>query len=51
MPDWFIISKYFQIGGLVSLWPRGFIIFHGRIPKYLLSDCNATSSCEDKKIR
>ena len=27
MPDWIIFLEYFPIGGLASLWSRGFTIF------------------------
>ena len=45
------IVNIFLIGGLTSLWSRGFTIFQSRIPKWLLSNSKAVNTCEDKKRR
>ena len=50
-----MIGSYFRniflIGGLVSLWSRGFTIFQSRIPHELLSNSKAVNISEDKKRR
>ena len=46
MSDWFIFSGYFPIGGLISLWSRGFTIFQSNTPKRLLSNSKAVNTCE-----
>ena len=44
-----MFSKYFPIGGLFSLWSRGFINFQRKIKKQFLSNSKAENICEDKK--
>ena len=44
-----IFGILFPIGGLVSLWSRGFTIFQSRVSKLLLSNSKAIITCEDKK--
>ena len=43
-----IFGCYDMIGGLVSLWSRGFIFMQSRKPKLLLSNSKAVNACEDK---
>ena len=45
MPDWFIFSEYFFLGGLVSVRSRWFK-YQSRIAKKLSSSCKAANTCE-----
>ena len=48
MSDWFIgFRNIFPIGGLISLWSRGFTIIQSRISKQLLSN---SKLCQFKVI-